>query len=68
MEKLENKIRVERAKKNITQAELGDIVGISRQAIFAIEHGGVSPRITICIKMAIYFGVPVDYLFNLKNE
>ena len=39
-----NSIKVERARKNITQGQLAEMVGVSRQTINAIELGNITPR------------------------
>ncbi|QIK70644.1 helix-turn-helix transcriptional regulator [Erysipelothrix sp. HDW6C] len=52
----------------ITQQQLADIVGISRQSINAIEKGKFLPSITSSLKIAEYFGVPVEEIFYLGTE
>jgi len=64
---MKNNIKVERARNNITQAELAEIIGISRQAVFAIETGKFVPSTVIALKMASYFRVTVEYLFLLEE-
>lgn len=54
--------------KHMTQQELADQVGISRQSINAIEKGKFLPSIESSLKLARFFGVPVEELFYLESE
>lgn len=64
-ENLDNNIRVERAKLRMTQEELGEKVGISRQAVHNIENKQANPSIIVSMKMAKVFGIKVEDLFKL---
>ncbi len=64
---MENYIRVERAKKKITQAELAKKLNVSRQTIHAIETGKFVPSTVLALKIAKFFGVRVEDLFKLEN-
>ncbi|MCF6365738.1 MAG: helix-turn-helix transcriptional regulator [Bacteroidales bacterium] len=65
---MENTIRVERAKKRITQAELAKQVEVSRQTIHAIETGKFVPSTVLALKIAQYFGITLEDLFKLENS
>ena len=65
---MENFIRVERAKKRITQAELAKQVQVSRQTIHAIETGKFVPSTVLALKIAQYFGVLLEDLFKLEKS
>ncbi|MCQ2973864.1 MAG: helix-turn-helix transcriptional regulator [Bacteroidales bacterium] len=65
---MENTIRVERAKKRITQAELAEQVNVSRQTIHAIETGKFIPSTVLALKIARYFGVKIEDIFILDDE
>jgi len=65
---MQNQIRVERAKKRITQAELAQQVKVSRQTIHAIENGKFIPSTVIALKMAKFFNVKLEDLFQLDDE
>jgi putative transcriptional regulator len=65
---MENTIRVERAKKRITQAELATKVHVSRQTIHAIETGKFIPSTVLALKIARYFGVVLEDLFKLEES
>lgn len=61
-------MRVLRAIKNITQAELSDLIQVSRQTINTIESGKYVPSTVLALKMAKVFGVPVEEIFELEEE
>jgi putative transcriptional regulator len=65
--KLENKLKVLRAEKNITQEELGKSCGLSRQSINAIEKGKYIPTVLSALKIANYFGVGVEEIFKINK-
>lgn len=62
---MDNSIRVERAIRRITQAELAKAVGVSRQTIFAIENNKFVPSTELALKISAYFGKTVNELFWL---
>lgn len=64
---MRNTIKVERAKKNITQADLAEAIDVSRLTIHSIETGKFNPSILIALKMARFFDIPVDELFMLEE-
>ncbi len=64
---MENQIRVERAKKKITQAELAKKVNVSRQTIHAIETGKFIPSTVLALKIAKFFKVRLEDLFKLEE-
>ena len=64
---MENTIRVERAKKRMTQAQLADEVEVSRQTIHAIETKKYVPSTVLALKIAKYFGVKLEEIFELEE-
>ena len=52
----------------MTQAELADRVGLTRQTIIAIEQGRYSPSLEVAFKIARVFGVPLDRVFDYPDE
>lgn len=52
----------------MTQAELADRVGLTRQTIIAIEAGRYSPSLEVAFKIARVFGVPLDRVFGYPEE
>lgn len=65
---MKNSIRVERAKHNMTQAELAEKIQVSRQTINAIETGKFIPSTLLALKIARVFNSAVEHLFTLDNE
>jgi putative transcriptional regulator len=64
---MKNNIKVERAKKNITQAQLAEKVNVSRQAINAIELGKYNPSTSLALKIAHIFDITVNDIFVLED-
>lgn len=64
---MKNNLRVQRAIKNITQAELADLIQVSRQTINTIESGKYVPSTLLALKMAKVFSVPVEEVFQLEE-
>ncbi|MDE5738844.1 MAG: helix-turn-helix transcriptional regulator [Bacteroidaceae bacterium] len=62
---MNNRIRVERAERRISQAELASAIGVSRQTIFAIENNKFVPSTELALKLSAYFGKTVNELFSL---
>lgn len=65
---MKNTIKVERAKKDITQAALAEAIGVSRQSINTIEKGKFVPSTILALKMARFFECKVEDLFILEEE
>lgn len=65
---MKNNLRVQRAIKNITQAELAELIKVSRQTINTIESGKYVPSTVLALKMARVFEVPVEQIFELEEE
>lgn len=65
---MKNFLKVERAKLNITQAELADKVGVSRQTINSIEIGKYVPSTLLALKIAFVFQTKVEEIFALVDS
>jgi len=65
---MKNSLRVERAIKNITQGELAELIGVSRQTINTIESNKYVPSTVLALKIARVFGKPVEEIFILDDE
>lgn len=63
-----NTIRVQRAMRDLTQADLAERAGITRASVNAIEGGRMIPSIFLALKLARALGVSVDDLFRLSGE
>ncbi len=64
-----NSIRALRfAHGEMTQADLADRVGLTRQTIIAIEQGKYSPSLEVAFQIARVFGVPLDDVFHYPTD
>ena len=64
---MKNRIRVARAEVRMTQQQLADATGVSRQTINAIESGKFVPSTILALKIAATFGLAVEELFQLED-
>ena len=65
---MKNSIRVERAIKRMTQAQLAELIGVSRQTIVAIESERYVPSTVLSLKIARVFDKRVDDIFELEES
>jgi putative transcriptional regulator len=65
---MKNRLRVLRAEKNWTQAELAGMVGISRQAVIAVENGKYDPALPLAFRLARAFGRNVEEVFVWEDD
>lgn len=64
---MKNRIRVERAERRLTQQQLAEAVGVSRQTVNAIEAGKFIPSTLLALKIARLFEKPVEAVFQLEE-
>lgn len=64
---MKNRIRVERAELNITQADLAERIQVSRQTINAMESNKYVPSTILALKIARLFNKPVEQIFFLEE-
>lgn len=67
-EVIRNKVAELRLKANITQEEMGEKVGVSRQTIIAIEKGNYTPSVLLALKIANFFNKKVEDIFFVFYE
>ena len=65
---MKNSIKVERAKKNITQADLAKLAKVSRQTINAMELGKYVPSTVLALRIAQIFEVEISDIFTLEDS
>ena len=65
---MKNLIKVERARYNMTQAELAERVNVARQTIIAIETGKFVPSTILAFKIAKVLNINVADLFELEDQ
>ena len=64
---MKNRLKVERAEHNLSQADLADRIGVSRQTINSIETGRYVPSTILALKLAQVFGKSVELIFTLEE-
>lgn len=65
---MRNTVKVERAIMNITQQQLTDAIGVSRNTINSIESGKYIPSTILALKIAKHFGKSTDSIFQLEDN
>jgi putative transcriptional regulator len=64
---MENDVRELRAGSGLSQGQLGEALGVSRQTINAIETGRYLPSLPLALALARYFGRPVEEIFHANG-
>jgi putative transcriptional regulator len=64
----ENRLRIARIEKGLTQEQLADLAGVTRQTIGLIEAGKYNPTLKLCLKLAHLTGKSLDELFWIKGS
>jgi putative transcriptional regulator len=64
---VQNSLKVQRARKSLTQAELADLADITRASVNAIEGGRMVPSVLLALRLAAALDVKVDELFSLAQ-
>lgn len=65
---MENRLRVLRAERKWSQAELADMLGVSRQSVNAIETGKYDPSLPLAFAIARLFGQSIEQIFICDEE
>ena len=65
---MKNRLKIERAIANLTQADLAEKIAVSRQTINAIEAGKFVPSTVLALKLSRLFEKPVNEIFELEDE
>ncbi len=68
MHLMKNKIKVLRAERNWTQADLADALEVSRQTVNALETGKYDPSLPLAFKIARLFQTPLEGIFDPELE
>ena len=67
-DRLTNRLREERARRGLTQAELAELVNVSRKTINTVENGVFIPSTVLALRLARALGTTVEKLFQLPDE
>jgi len=65
---MKNRLKIERAILNITQEELAEKIGVSRQTINSIETNRFVPSTVLALKLSRLFGKSVNDFFELDDD
>jgi len=65
---MKNSIRVERAKKRISQENLADAVEATRQSIHLIENGKTEPKLSLAMRISKFFGLKIEDIFEDESS
>ncbi len=65
---MRNRVREQRIARGLSQAELGAAQGVSRQTVISIENGRYLPSLPLAFRIARFFEVPVDKMFDPDDE
>lgn len=65
---MKNKIKIERAKMDMTQARLAELANVSRQTVNAMEKGNYVPSTVLALRLAAIFKTNVEELFELEEK
>ena len=68
MKPVENDLTVRRAEADVTQKQLADAVGVSRQTINAIERGRYDPSLELAFALASFFDCSIEAIFQPASE
>ena len=65
---MKNLVKVMRAARDWSQAELADRLSVSRQTVNSIETGRYTPSLPLAIAIARFFGTPVEEIFHADHD
>jgi len=65
---MRNRIRDQRRQRGLSQAEVAAALGVSRQTVISIENGRYLPSLPLAFRIARFFDVPVDKMFDPDDE
>ncbi|MDH5533896.1 MAG: helix-turn-helix transcriptional regulator [Candidatus Pacebacteria bacterium] len=65
---IKNSVKQHRSKLRLTQEELSDSIGVTRQTIIALEKGNYIPSLLLAFKIAHFFKEPVEVIFKVDSK
>ena len=67
-EGLRNTLKVQRAMRDLTQADLAELAGVTRKSVNAIETGRMVPSVVLALKLARALATPLETIFSLDRN
>lgn len=65
---MKNRLEELRKQRAIRQEDLGQALGVSRQTVISLEKGKYNPSLALAFKLARYFGLPIEAIFDDSDE
>lgn len=65
---MKNRIKELRAARDLTQAELGEIISVSSRTIISLEKGQYNPSVLLAHKLSLVFDCPIEEVFLFGEE
>ena len=65
---MQNRIREQRVQRELSQADLAEGLGVSRQTVISLESGRYLPSLPLAFKIARFFDMTVDKMFDPEEE
>jgi putative transcriptional regulator len=65
---MRNRVRELRTQQGLSQAEIAAKLGVSRQTVISIENDRYMPSLPLAFKIARFFGIPVEKMFDPDDE
>ena len=65
---MKNRLEALRKEKGVRQEDLAQALGVSRQTVISLEKGKYNPSLALAFKLARYFGMPIEAIFDDSDE
>jgi putative transcriptional regulator len=65
---MRNQVREQRSQRGLSQAQVAAALGVSRQTVISIENGRYLPSLPLAFRIARFFGMPVEKMFDPDGE
>ena len=65
---MKNRLEELRKQRAIRQEDLAQALGVSRQTVISLEKGKYNPSLALAFKLARYFGLPIEAIFDASDE
>ena len=65
---MKNRLEALRREKGVRQEDLAQALNVSRQTIISLEKGKYNPSLTLAFKLARYFALPIEEIFDDSDE